>query len=523
MEAKVESVAACKKKLTITIPREEIEAKLKERFDELEDEAQVPGFRPGRAPRRLVEKRFREAVQDEVRAKLVSESLTKAFEEQKLQVIGEPDVDPDAIQMPDDGPMTFSLDLEVRPEFELPDYTAIPIHVEQPTVGDADVNRALDRMREQYGKIEPVPEGGEARPNDIVTADLAIQMGEVLVLDHPNARLPVAAIAVEGIRLENIPDLLKGAKVGETRSATITIGQDAEKEDLRGKPAEVRLKLHEIRRISLPDDAALLQAADYETLDALKGALRRQLEGQSDAAYRDRQEDAVREWLLGAVRCDLPEDLAKRHANRLLERSVVDLQYRGVPVGELEKHIEQIRGASTERAAKDLKLFFILDAIAAKEKIETTDAEVDARLRIMAARHARREDRLREEMQADGSLDTLRGQIRDDKVVRLLLEKARVSEAGAAATADAAAAPGAAAAEGQVPAGPADAAAAPAAAVEGQAPAAAGAAAVAEGQAPAAPTETTAAPPQPPPAEGQTPAPGQAAPDAGPAGQVEST
>jgi trigger factor len=435
MDVKVDTLAACKKRLTITLSREEIKAKMEERYAELEREAQVPGFRPGRAPRRLVEKRFHEAVEEETRIKLISDSLTKALEEQKLDVLGEPDLDPEKIKMPEDGPLTFSIDLEVRPEFEVPDYIGIPVAVEQPTVGDADVAQALERLRESHGRLEEVPAGGEAKENDIVTGDVVVQVGDLMVLDRQGARVPVAAIAIEGIRLEKFGELLAGAKAGETRSTKITIDETAEKEDLRGKEAEVRVKVNRIERIALPDDAAILKATDHENLDALKRSLRRELEGRSDQVYRERQEDAVQGWLLEQVKIDLPEELAKRHASSLLQRTVTGLQYRGVPVEEIEKRLEEIRGVSTERAGRELKLMFILDAIGKKEKVEATDAEVDARVRFMAVQQGRRDDRLREEMEAEGTLANLRGQIRDDKVTRFLLEKAKITTPAPAAEA----------------------------------------------------------------------------------------
>jgi trigger factor len=435
MEVKVETLAACKKRLSITLSREEIKAKMEERYGKLEQEAQVPGFRPGHAPRRLVEKRFHEAVEEQARAELISESLKKALEEQKLDIIGEPDLDPEKIEMPADGPLTFSIDLEVRPEFTVPDYVGIPVNVEQPAIGDAEVAQALERLRESHGRLEDVPADGEAKENDIITGDVAMQAGDIVVLDRQNARVPVSAIAIEGIRLEKFGELLAGAKAGETRSTKITIDQTAEKEDLRGKEVELRVKINRIERVALPDDAAVLKATDHEDLDALKRTLRRELEGRSEQAFRERQENAVHGWLMEQVKFDLPEELAKRHANNLLQRTVMGLQYRGVPVDEVEKRLEEIRSASTERAARELKLMFILDSIAKKENVEATDAEVDARVRFMAVQQGRRDDRLREEMEAEGTLANLRSQIRDDKVTRLLMEKAKIGAAAPAAEA----------------------------------------------------------------------------------------
>ena len=426
MQVAVEDMGVCKKKLSITIPREAIDRKFEERFTELEREAQVPGFRPGHAPRRLIEKRFRRAVAEEVRVGLVSETLTKALEQEKLDVIGEPDIDPESVELPDDGPMTFSLELEVRPEFVLPDYAGIPADVERHEVADKDVEQALERLREMHGSLKAVRKGSKAKKGDVVTGALSLKVGDVTVVDGEEARLPVAAVAVQGIPVPTLPDVLEGAKAGETKTGTFTVGDDAPKEDLRGKEAEIAIQVKEIGRPTPADDKRLLEQTAYETIEALQEGLKRQLERENESAYREAQEEAVREWLLEHAPFELPEGLAQRHAERLYVRHLVDLRYRGVPAEEIEKQREELRSSASANAVRELKLFFILDAIARKEKIEATDAEVDARLRFIAAQYGRRDDRVREEMQERGTLDSLRSQIRDDKVMRLLLEKALV-------------------------------------------------------------------------------------------------
>ncbi len=437
MDVNVETIATCKKRLSITIPREEIDAKFDDRFSELEREAFVPGFRPGHAPRRLVERRFREAVTEEVRAKLVSEALEKALKEQELDIVGEPDIDPEKIELPDEGEMTFSLDLEVRPEFDLPhDYSRIPVdEVERPEVTDETVTQALERLREQQGSLEPVGAGEGAQERDLVVADLTIQAGDTMVVDRQNVRLPVREVAIEGIRLAELPDLLTGAKAGETTETKITIGEEAEAEDVRGQEADLTVKVNEVQRLRLPDDEALLEATGQEDMASLRATIRRRQEARSEAQFREAREEAVRDWLLQTIQFDLPEDLVNRHSNRLLQRRLTSMQYRGVPADEVEQHMDEIAGATGEEAARDLRLHFILDAIAKQEGIEVADAEVDARVRFMAVQYGRKADRLREEMEASGHLDSLRAQILEDKVIRTLLDRA-TGEAAPEAPAD---------------------------------------------------------------------------------------
>jgi len=426
IDVTVEDAGVCKKKLVITVPRDRIDAKFDERFTELEREAQVPGFRPGHAPRRLIEKRFRRPITEEVRVALVTEAFEKAVEQEELDVIGEPDLDPEQIELPEEGEMSFSVELEVRPEFELPDYEGIPVDVERPEITDEQVEEGLERLRNSLGTFEPLAEDQKAKEEDALRVDLTVEVGDEKIVDAEETWLKAAPGSVAGIPIENLPDLLKGAKVGDSKEKTFTVSKEAERTDLRGKEAKVSITVKEIRRPKPADDETILNRTEQETLDDLKEDLRRRLRNQSESAYRERQEEAVRDWLLEKAPFELPEELAKRFADRILVRHLMDLRYRGVPADEVEKRMEEFRNAAGERAARDLKLTFILDRIAKEEKVEVTDAEVDARVRFIAAQYGRRDDRLREEMAQRGTLDSLRSQIREDKVMRLLLDKARI-------------------------------------------------------------------------------------------------
>jgi trigger factor len=428
VQVDVEDAGVCKKKLTVTVPREAIEKKLDERFTELEEDAQVPGFRPGHAPRRLIEKRFRRAVTDEVRIQLLSEGLQEALQGEELQVIGEPDLDPDDVELPDEGDMSFSVELEVRPEFELPDYEGIRVEVERPEVSDADVDEALEKFRQSNAELATLAANAKVKENDYIRADLAVKADGETVVERSDAAFRVEPIAIEGIVLETLPEIVVGTKAGEEATGEVALGDDCPKEELRGKTAEVSVTVHEIRRLKPPSDEDLLEQTDYESMEELRSGLRRQQQAQTDQLFSRRQETAVQEWLLEKADVELPEELAKRHADSVARREMVDLLYRGVPADEVRKHEEEIRSASGERAARDLKLRFVLDAIAEKEDIEATDAEVDARVSYIARQYGRREDRVREEMGERGTLDSLRSQIREDKVMRLLLEKAEVEE-----------------------------------------------------------------------------------------------
>src|SRR5215210_8521954 len=158
---KVEDAGPATKKVSIEIPRERIEAKLKEQFKELRQQASIPGFRVGHAPQKLIEKRFSQDVKDQVRRTLISESYEQAVEKNNLQVIGEPQFDnPDAIQLPEEGSFTYSFEVEVQPDITLPDLSKLKVKKPNVRVTDENVQQALKNLTEQQGTLIPIEDRG---------------------------------------------------------------------------------------------------------------------------------------------------------------------------------------------------------------------------------------------------------------------------------------------------------------------------------------------------------------------------
>src|SRR5687767_6933230 len=158
---KVEDAGPATKKVSIEIPRERIEAKLQEQFKELRQQAAIPGFRPGHAPQKLIEKRFSTDVKDQVRRQLISESYQQAVEKNNLQVIGEPEFDdPEKIALPEEGSLTYSFQVEVQPEFAVPDLAGLKIRRPKVNISDDNVEQAMNNLREQQGTLVPIEDRG---------------------------------------------------------------------------------------------------------------------------------------------------------------------------------------------------------------------------------------------------------------------------------------------------------------------------------------------------------------------------
>jgi trigger factor len=180
--------------------------------------ASVPGFRSGRAPRKLVEARYRKDVGDQIKSKLLLDSMSQVNESQKLAAISEPDFDPAAIEVPDDGPMTFEFDLEVRPDFELPDWKGLSIDRPQRESTEEDVDRYLARLLAPYGKL--VPYEGPVKPGDHVTVNIISRKGDQELARHEEQSVPVvASLSFRDVVVEKFDKLMKDGKAGERRTA----------------------------------------------------------------------------------------------------------------------------------------------------------------------------------------------------------------------------------------------------------------------------------------------------------------
>ncbi|MFM8539594.1 MAG: trigger factor, partial [Planctomycetaceae bacterium] len=169
LDVVVENVSTCERRVKVSIPRDDIDRYHEEAIGDLMPTALLPGFRPGRAPRRLVGSRFKTELSDQIRSKLVTDALTQVSEGQKLAPISEPDLDLAAVLLPDDGPMTFEFSIEVRPEFDLPNWKGLSIRRPMREITDEDVEEALGNLLRERGRF--VPHTGAPKAGDLLVAD----------------------------------------------------------------------------------------------------------------------------------------------------------------------------------------------------------------------------------------------------------------------------------------------------------------------------------------------------------------
>ncbi|MFW6335556.1 MAG: trigger factor [Phycisphaeraceae bacterium] len=443
----VEDVGPARKKLIIEIPQERIQEKIEWLYGRIRTDAQIPGFRRGRAPQRLIEKRFGEDIRNDAKGQLLSEGYSQAIEEHDFDVLGEPDVkDVEEIELPESGPMKFEVEVEVSPDFEMPDLSEIKVEKPSMEVSDEDVTAELERYRERMGRMTPIEdEGTEIAEGDYVEVDAHVYAGhgvaddaeplndqhDTYVLVHGEEREFKGHVM--GILVPDMGKRLTGHKAGETVTIEMTGPSGHEDEQVKDQPITLVLKLKGIERLEPVPMEQVIEQLGVETEDEVRDRVRQMLEQRAQQQAEAKMHEQAVDQLLEKIDLELPENLTSRQTEQALQRQRMEMLYQGTPPQEIEDRMAELRSESEDRAKRDLKRFFILDRIAKEKDVEVDQSEINQRVAIQAMQTGRRPERVRQEMQERGELQQLYLNLREHKTLEMLLEEAQVEETDAPA------------------------------------------------------------------------------------------
>ena len=431
MNVTVESLAPCKKLMRVEIEAQKVDEAFESVMKDFRREASLPGFRPGKAPREMVLRKYEKEIQDETKRKLISEAYRKAVEEQKLDVLGQPDIE--EIQFSRGQPLQFAATIETAPEFELPEYKGLPIQRELRSVTDADVERALNLLREQrvtFNKVER-----------------ALQSGDIAVVNYTGTceGKPIIELAptakglsenkhfwVEATPNSFIPgfaDQLIGAQAGDKRTVAVDFPADFVTPQLAGKKGSYEVEVTEVKEKVLPVlDEALAKSYGAESLEKLQAGVRTDLENELKFKQDKTVRTEVVRALLGRVNFDLPETAVAHETRNVVYDLVQENTKRGVPRQAIEQQKEQIYSAATRNAKERVKVQFLLQKIAEKEDIKVSQEEIAQRVHHLAGMYQIPADKFLRDLQKRNGLIEVYDQIMNEKVINFLQENAKIED-----------------------------------------------------------------------------------------------
>ena len=425
LDVVIDTVSTCERRVKVTIPRADIDRFRDEAIGELMPGALLPGFRPGRAPRRLVSSRFKTELAEQVRSKLLAAAMTQVSEQRKLSPISEPDLDINAVLLPDDGPLTFEFSIEVRPEFELPSWKGLSISRPAREIGADDVEESLGHLLRERGRF--VPHDGPPETGDLIVANVSFRLGDRVLAEAREAEIVVRdRLSFADAELPGFASLVSKARPGTTVTAAVRVSDEAAVEEARGRDVEMTLEVLDVKRHELPEmtPALLEELGGFDSPAALRDAVRRQLEGQLEWHRRRKVRQQVASALTASASWELPPALLRRQAQRELERAILELRRSGFDDDSIRRHVNELRQTVMASTARALKEHFILERIAEEEGVVDTPADYDEEIRAIAAQSGESPRRVRASLERRGIMDVLRNQIVERKTIDLVTSHA---------------------------------------------------------------------------------------------------
>lgn len=424
LDVNIDTIGPCKKHVRVRIPRSNIDFFYESAIKELAASASVPGFRVGRVPAKLVGRRFRKELTDEVKQKLLVGSLEQLSEDYNLDPINEPNLDAEAIEIPDEGDFEYEFEVEVRPEFDMPSYDGLVIDRPVRDVTDEDVDAYLQQFLVQYGKR--VPHEGPAEKDDSITAAVEFFHDGETIRRTPELTAQLKPVLrFRDAELSGFDELMAGVQADETRECEITISSEAESVAMRGETVKAVFHVHEVKRQELPElSKEFLQRVGVETVDELKDEVRKILERQVTYEQRQSARTQVLEKITESATWDLPEELVSKQVDNALYREKLEMQQAGFTTQQIRARENQLRQQSVTSTRQAMKEHFVLDKIAIENDIEVNPIEIDIEIQLMAAQSGESPRRLRARLEKSGVIENLEAQIRERKAVDVVLNNA---------------------------------------------------------------------------------------------------
>jgi trigger factor len=422
MRVNIESLSNTERKVEVFIPREEVVAKIEEVFKELRKNAKIKGFRPGKAPRRVIEAAYGTYIFDEVSSKLVSESFKKALDEVSITPISRPRITTDKVQQ--DKEFHYTAVFEVIPEFEVKDYIGIELKKEKREVKEEDIERTINQIREQSAQAKPVEEDRGVRTGDYLIIDYIGFLDGKPVKDLQAKDVQV--VVGEKRLMAEFEDNLIGMKKGEEKKFEVVYPEDFQMRDIAGKAVKFTVNVKEILERILPElNDEFARDLGEEDLDSLKKKIQGDLEKRLEKESEDRLKGELIKVLLEKNSFDVPPSLIENEVIRLKHEFASNLERHGLQVPELNQEAE-VR--FRERATQNLKTSIILGAIGRKEGIGVDKEEVENRLNEISKSLQLPLEKVREVYEKNNMIESLEARLIEDKVLKFLIERSNVEE-----------------------------------------------------------------------------------------------
>jgi trigger factor len=425
MKVSVEEINSIKKKMNVEVPEEQVIKEVDSFYRELSQKAKIKGFRPGKVPRNILERHFKDYVKTEVIQKLIQESYPQALSEAKLHPVSNPLIDPG--EMEGGKPFQYAATIEIKPEIKVEGYIGLKIEGKKEGAKDEEVEERLKNLQNIHAQLKTISDPRPIQPGDFVIIDYEASI-ESKPLDEGKA----TDFTVEVGSGRFIPDLeekLVGLKPDEEKAIEVSFPEDYGYKKWAGKTLSFHVKIKEVKEKILPilDDEFAKDLGDYSSLEDLRLKLREEIEKDKKLILERQLKDQMVEQLLQANSFEIPESLVEEQTRTLVSDTKMRLATQGVDFKNLGVSEEKLQGDYREMAQKQVRTFLILEKIADQEGITATDGEAEDRVREISERIHQKFDVVKRYYEKNGLIPEVKAGIMSEKILNFLLEKANVN------------------------------------------------------------------------------------------------
>jgi trigger factor len=425
MKASVEEISSIKKKVSIEIPEDQVTQEVESFYKDLGKKAKIKGFRPGKVPRDILERYFKDYIKAEVIQKLIQDTYPQALSEANLQPVSPPVVDPGEFE--NGKPFQYSAVIEVKPDIKLEGYTGLKIEGKKEEVKDEEVGERLKALQNLHANLKAISEARPIQAGDYVIIDYeAIMDGKPL---EGGKAIDFTVEVGSGQFIPALEEKLIGLKPEEEKEIEVSFPEDYGYKKWAGKTISFHVKIKEIKEKILPplDDEFAKDLGDYASFEELKAKLKGEIEKEKELGLERQLKDQVVDQLLEANPFEVPDSLVEEQAKAMISDTKLRLAAQGVVLKNLGVSEEKLQEDYKVMAQKQVKTFLILEKIAGQEGIAVTDDEADDRLREMSERMHQKFDVVKRYYEKNGLLPEVKDGIIRDKTLNFLLEKANIN------------------------------------------------------------------------------------------------
>jgi trigger factor len=425
MQITIEDISPVEKRVEFEVPWTDVAPRLDSAYNDLRREVHLKGFRPGKAPRQVLEKLYRHRVEDDVARSLVELSLGQAIRDKQIDPVAPPRVD--KMELRNGEPFKFSARVEVRSQVEPKNYTGIPLDRRAPKVTTEQLDEALAAYQKQLTTFAPIEGRDVAQPTDVLLVEVHGKVGEHKVKknsvaidlgDETGGPLPGLGVQLRGLNIQ----------VGQHHELKYRIGDEVKPSELAGKDVSLHVTIKEARERRTPalDDELAKDTGEADTLADLKKKVEERLVDADKRRIKRELETALTKQLVQRNDFEIAPALVERHAEGIIARARVQLAMMGLDVESLD--VEKMKGEFKEEAEEEARATVLLRAIADREGVEVTDGDVQKRVAELAAARQTSAKKLRAELEQNQQMNGLRAQIREEKTLDMLVAQAKITD-----------------------------------------------------------------------------------------------